>query len=462
MSTAAPGRIDEPAAPPRRRVAAWALWDWGSAAFNAVVTSFVFSTYLASGLFVDPAIVGRGGDDARNPALVAAKAENATVISTALTIAGLLIALLAPVLGQRSDGSGRRRLWLAINTGIVVLAMLAMVFVGPCPPTSGFGAALLAAGNLFFEFASVNYNAMLVQVITPRTIGRVSGLGWGLGYVGGIVLLVLLLVAVPLQTSGRTARRPARPAHGGRGRRAGRPPRDRPGRHLVRRLRGPRAAGACPRCPPRRTGARAGHRRVVPPPVPTIASSGAPTARCSCSCSRAPSSATGSRRCSPSGRSSRPRSSASRPPRCFCSGSRANLVAGIGTFAAGWFDDRLGAKPVILGRSPASSSADPRCSPSATPRPGSGLRACSCASSSGRAVVEPALPRADHPRRPRGRDLRALRDDGPRGELPRAGPLQIVVGVTGDTRFGIVGIAIVLLAGLLLMLRVRGADARAA
>jgi UMF1 family MFS transporter len=175
---------------PRRRVVSWALWDWGSAAFNAVVTSFVFSTYLASNAFIEPGVVAAGGE-----ALGDAQAENATVISAALTIAGVLIALLAPVLGQRSDGSGRRRLWLGINTGLVVAAMTTMVLVAPAPAYLVFGAALLAVGNIFFEFASVSYNAMLVQVSTPETIGKVSGFGWGLGYVGGIVLLLLLLVA---------------------------------------------------------------------------------------------------------------------------------------------------------------------------------------------------------------------------------------------------------------------------
>ena len=177
----------------KRLVRAWALWDWGSASFNAVVTTFVFSTYLASGLFVDPEIVAAAGDDDRNPALVLAKANNATVISGALTIAGILVALLAPILGQRSDGSGRRKLWLGINTGLVVAAMAAMFFVAPVPSYIYFGAALLAVGNIFFEFASVNYNAMLVQVSTPKTVGRVSGFGWGMGYVGGIVLLIILL-----------------------------------------------------------------------------------------------------------------------------------------------------------------------------------------------------------------------------------------------------------------------------
>jgi UMF1 family MFS transporter len=179
---------------PKAQVRAWALWDWGSAAFNAVVTTFVFSTYLASSLFVDADISAGAGTEAGDDALSAALATNATVISWALTIAGVLVALLAPVLGQRSDGSGRRKLWLGINTGVTVAAMAAMFFVAPVPSYIYLGAALLAAGNVFFEFAGVNYNAMLVQVSTPKTVGRVSGFGWGMGYVGGIVLLILLLV----------------------------------------------------------------------------------------------------------------------------------------------------------------------------------------------------------------------------------------------------------------------------
>ncbi|GAB3130838.1 MFS transporter [Marisediminicola antarctica] len=186
VNTVGQGLMDDTPVP-KGRVRAWALWDWGSASFNAVVTTFVFSTYLASSLFFDPEILASRGEQA-------AQAASAQVVAGALTIAGVLIALLAPILGQRSDGSGRRKLWLAINTGLVVLAMCAMFFVAPVPSYIYLGAALLAAGNIFFEFASVNYNAMLVQVSTPSTVGRVSGFGWGMGYVGGIVLLVLLLV----------------------------------------------------------------------------------------------------------------------------------------------------------------------------------------------------------------------------------------------------------------------------
>lgn len=179
---------------PRSRVISWAMWDWGSAAFNAVVTTFVFSTYLASTLFVDPAIVESAAGNNDDPALVRALAENASLLGTGLFIAGLLVAFLAPVMGQRSDGSGRRKFWLGINTALVVLAMAAMVFVEGRPAVFLLGVTLLAVGNVFFEFASVNYNAMLVQVSNRHNVGKISGFGWGLGYVGGIVLLVILLL----------------------------------------------------------------------------------------------------------------------------------------------------------------------------------------------------------------------------------------------------------------------------
>ncbi|KAK1827981.1 vacuole effluxer Atg22 like-domain-containing protein [Podospora conica] len=110
----------------------------------------------------------------------------------ALAGAGLLITLLAPIIGQRSDASGRRKFWLAVNTFVIVALSACMFFVQPAPEFLLLGLVLVAAGNVFFEFASVNYNAILTQISTPRTIGRVSGFGWGIGYIGGIVLLLIV------------------------------------------------------------------------------------------------------------------------------------------------------------------------------------------------------------------------------------------------------------------------------
>ena len=163
-----------PQASQKGRILAWAAWDWGSAAFNAVMTTFVFTVYLTSKAF--------GSED-----------QASAVLGGALAIAGAAIALLAPVTGQRSDTGGRRKLWLGVNTAAVALLTGLCFFVFPRPEFLLLGVTLIALGNVFFEFAGVNYNAMLAQISTPLNIGKVSGFGWGMGYLGGIVALLIVL-----------------------------------------------------------------------------------------------------------------------------------------------------------------------------------------------------------------------------------------------------------------------------
>jgi MFS transporter, UMF1 family len=98
------------------------------------------------------------------------------------------------VTGQRSDAGGHRKRSLAIWTGLVVATMLAMFTVRNEPSYLWTALILLAAGAVFSEFAGVSYNAMLPQVCTPQTVGRVSGFGWAMGYLGGIVLLLICYV----------------------------------------------------------------------------------------------------------------------------------------------------------------------------------------------------------------------------------------------------------------------------
>ena len=178
---------------PRRQVVSWALWDWATQPFNSVILTFVFTAlYLTSDTFLDPAVAALGEGD---PAYELALSELASALGWAITIAGVLIAVLAPVLGQRADVAGRRKVWLGGATAALVLCMIALFFVQGAPSYFVLGISLIAAGTVFSEIAGVNYNAMLVQVSTPKTVGKVSGLGWGLGYVGGIVALVLVVVA---------------------------------------------------------------------------------------------------------------------------------------------------------------------------------------------------------------------------------------------------------------------------
>lgn len=179
---AAPVSVDEPtqAQPARRpsrgQVVSWGFWDWGSAAFNAVVVTFVFSVYLTDS-------VGEHLD---------AGMSASSLLGFALAIAGFCVAVLAPVSGSRFDRRGRRRRALGVLTFVTVAVMLAMVLVRDSSGYFWLGLVLLAIGTVSFEIAEVPYNAMLRQVSTKESMGRVSGFGWAMGYFGGIVLLLTL------------------------------------------------------------------------------------------------------------------------------------------------------------------------------------------------------------------------------------------------------------------------------
>ncbi|QDQ98482.1 MFS transporter [Tomitella fengzijianii] len=160
----------------RRSVLAWSSWDAGAAAFNAVVFTFVFSVYLTDQV----------GED--SPGGISSSAW----LGWGLGVAGFVLAVTAPIMGGRADARGRRKRSLAVLTLCTITLMVAMFFVRDSEPYFFLGLVLLASASVMAELANVPYYAMLRQVSTPETQGRVSGIGWSAGYVGGVVLLLLV------------------------------------------------------------------------------------------------------------------------------------------------------------------------------------------------------------------------------------------------------------------------------
>jgi UMF1 family MFS transporter len=157
----------------------WALWDWAEQPYPTIMQTFIFATYITSSYFGNP--------DANTQALALAG-----------SIAGILVALISPVFGRRTDDSGRRKRWLLINSAALIAIMALSYFVMPNPAFLLFGLVLYCLGSVVQESSFINYYAMLKQVTTAKNMGRVSGLAWGLGYVGGIVLLLFSLVGFVL------------------------------------------------------------------------------------------------------------------------------------------------------------------------------------------------------------------------------------------------------------------------
>lgn len=161
--------------PNRRAIAAWCLYDFGNSAFPTVIITFLFSAYVARAVAPD---------------IKSGTAE----WGFALTIAGLAVAFMSPIVGAIADAGGRRKPWIAVLSAIAVVATALLWFVEPEPGSLTYALVAVAIGSFGFELALVFYNAMLLDVAPPRLIGRVSGWGWAAGYAGGLVCLAVALL----------------------------------------------------------------------------------------------------------------------------------------------------------------------------------------------------------------------------------------------------------------------------
>ena len=155
--------------------AAWCLYDWANSSFPAVILTFVFAAYFARGVAVNP-VQGTG------------------LWGTAITLSALAIAIASPVLGAIADRNGKRKPWLAVFSLICIVTTAALWFVRPHPDAILLALVLVAVANFAFEVAYVFYNAMLPEICPEDRLGRLSGWGWGLGYAGGLVCLVIVLL----------------------------------------------------------------------------------------------------------------------------------------------------------------------------------------------------------------------------------------------------------------------------
>jgi MFS transporter, UMF1 family len=161
--------------PPRSAVISWIFFDWAAQPYFTLITTFVFAPYFATHVAADPA-------------------SGQSLWGFATAAAGLIIALLSPVLGAIADASGRRKPWIAAFGALLVIGSCLMWFGKPGDPSVIppllFAYALATIGA---EFATVFNNAMMPTLVPPDKIGRLSGTGWATGYIGGIFSLILVL-----------------------------------------------------------------------------------------------------------------------------------------------------------------------------------------------------------------------------------------------------------------------------
>jgi UMF1 family MFS transporter len=149
------------------------LFDWAAQPFFTVVTTFVFGPYFVARLTEDP---------------VAAQA----MWSNMATVSSIVIALLSPVLGSIADQSGPRKPWIACFAAIKIASLTMLWFAAPGSPIL-LPVAFMILASIAAEFSIVFNDSMMPRLVAPADVGRVSNTAWGLGYLGGMLVLILVV-----------------------------------------------------------------------------------------------------------------------------------------------------------------------------------------------------------------------------------------------------------------------------
>ena len=156
----------------RKSIWSWACYDFANSAFTTLVVTFIYATYFTQ-------------------AIADNETDGTSQWAWAVTITGIVVALLSPYLGALADRGGLRRRFLLFFTAVCVAGSSALYF--PLEGQVLLALVVFTIANIAFEMGNVFYNAYLPDLAPREQIGRISGYGWGLGYLGGLCCLVIAL-----------------------------------------------------------------------------------------------------------------------------------------------------------------------------------------------------------------------------------------------------------------------------
>ncbi|MCB1382938.1 MAG: MFS transporter [Notoacmeibacter sp.] len=157
----------------RKGIWGWMFFDWAAQPFFTVVTTFIFGPYFISRLAADPA-------------------QGQAAWGYAVAAGGVMIAVLSPVLGSIADQTGPRKPWIGFFAVIKIIALCTLWWAAP--GASLFWVALaFTLATVAAEFSIVFNDSMMTGLVPEEEIGKISNTAWGLGYAGGMIVLIFVI-----------------------------------------------------------------------------------------------------------------------------------------------------------------------------------------------------------------------------------------------------------------------------
>lgn len=163
----------EPGAPVKE-IASWAMFDFANSSYVTVVSTAIFNAY-----FVGTVAKSLGSGKAT------------LYLTSLIAISNLLVVISAPVIGAVADYTARKKQLLLVTSLLLVVAIVGLGFVGP--GDIWLSLIVLGIANLMFGTGEDLIAAFLPEIANQSNMGRISALGWAVGYMGGLGVLALCL-----------------------------------------------------------------------------------------------------------------------------------------------------------------------------------------------------------------------------------------------------------------------------
>ncbi len=181
----------------RKRIWGWYFFDWASQPYNTLILTFIFGPYFTGTLSSN--LIAEGMADE------AARAQAQAYWGWGLAATGVLIAILAPILGAIADNSGRKLPWIWLFSVMYFVGSGALWWTAPQDFSILWTLSFFGIGLIGMEFATIFTNSYLPELDDdPAELGRISGSGWAFGYVGGLIALVIMLLLFQATANGTT------------------------------------------------------------------------------------------------------------------------------------------------------------------------------------------------------------------------------------------------------------------
>tara|TARA_B100000686_G_C16768320_1_gene963323 strand:+ start:1295 stop:2527 length:1233 start_codon:yes stop_codon:yes gene_type:complete len=155
-----------------KKIFNFALYDFANSAFTTIIITFIFATYFATQIAPNP-IIGQ------------------SYWGWTIGITGFMVAIIGPVAGSYADKKNKIVFFIRLFSIFCIVFTALLWFAKPSQSYLVYTLIVIGIANFFYELSLIFYNSLLKNITSDKNLGRSSGFGFALGYLGGIIILII-------------------------------------------------------------------------------------------------------------------------------------------------------------------------------------------------------------------------------------------------------------------------------